>query len=248
MKAPPCFVASDMHVGAAPPSSEAAVVRWLDHVAREAGSLVLVGDIFDFWFEYRRVILRDHFRVLAALRRVVEAGVPVTYLGGNHDWWGGSFLEDDVGVAFHRDPVELELGGRRLLAAHGDGLGRGDLGYRILRILLRSRLTRRAFRWIHPDVGARIADAVSGTEAREGSGSGPTPDERARAAFLEEWARERLEADPELDGVLVGHAHVPAVTEVEPGRFYLNAGDWIHHRSYLVLVDGEPPRLERWEG
>jgi UDP-2,3-diacylglucosamine hydrolase len=139
--------------------------------------------------------------------------------------------------------VIIELAGRRTFLAHGDGLGNGDLGYRLLRMVLRGGLTRWAFRWLHPDVGARIAQRVSATETRS---AGPTPDDRARSRALESWARERLAADPSLDLLVLGHTHVPLVREVEPERWYVNSGDWVHHTSYVILEPGRPPELREW--
>lgn len=240
-----CFLASDVHLGVVPPETEEAFLAWLDHVGREGSHLVLAGDVFDFWFEYGRTIPKGPFRVLARLARLVESGVRVDLIGGNHDWWGGSFLEEEVGVRFHRRPVSMELAGRRALVAHGDGLGAGDRSYRALRRLLRGSLARRLFAWLHPDVGIRLAEAVSRTEATL---AGPTAADRRRAEVLEAWARRRLESDPSLDVVALGHAHIPRLVEVEGGRHYVNAGDWTFHRSFAVLAPGSPPRIGRWPG
>lgn len=237
------YLASDAHLGAAPSENEDAFLRWLEHAGGEASRIVLNGDLFDFWFEYGSVIPRGHTRVLGLLARIVDSGVPVLLMGGNHDWWGGSFLTDEIGVEFHQDAVRLVLAGRTTFLAHGDGLGRGDWSYRILRWVLRSRPTRWAFRWLHPDVGAWLARRVSQTERR---GSGSTAAERERAEALRSWAADRLRQDEELDLVVLGHTHLPFLEEVEPGRYYLNAGDWVHHRSYAVLEAGSAPRLVRW--
>ena len=243
MSADTVFLASDVHLGAVSRDRERHFVSWLDHAAERAGEIVLNGDLFDFWFEYRHAVPRGHTRVLGTLARIVDRGVRVRLMGGNHDWWGGPYLEEEVGLSFHRDPLVVELAGRRTFLAHGDGLGNGDLGYRALRMILRGRLTRWAFRWLHPDVGARIARRVSATETRSG---GPTPDDRARSRALEAWARERLAADPSLDLLVLGHTHMPLVREVEPGRWYVNSGDWVHHTSYVVLEAGRPPDLREW--
>lgn len=236
-------IASDIHLGAVPEVREREFHRWLRWSGSEAGTIVLNGDLFDFWFEYRRVMPRGHSRTLALLSELVEAGVEVHLTGGNHDWWGGPVLEEEVGVRFHRAPVELALAGRRVLVAHGDGLGPGDTGYKALRSVLRSRLFVWAFRWLHPDLGGRVADGVSFTAGRDGA---PTASERARSAVLERWARDTLTVRDDLDLVTLGHTHIPRRLEVAPGRWYLNSGDWVHHRSWIRLRPGESPALLQW--
>jgi UDP-2,3-diacylglucosamine hydrolase len=235
-------VTSDVHLGAVPRETEQAFLKWLEHVAANGSSLILAGDLFDFWFEYQRVILSAHFRVLSALAALADSGLPITLVGGNHDWWGGSFLRD-IGLDFRPDGAVLDVAGHKALIAHGDGLGRGDLGYRALRRVLRSRITRWAFRWVHPDVGAWIADAVSDTDAQ-----GPPRSQRQLriAAALEQWALQHLSAHAELSLVILGHAHLPSICEAGAGRYYVNSGDWVHHRSYVILEEKCAPRLERW--
>lgn len=239
----PVLISSDSHLGAVDTEREAAFVAWLEHAATRASRVVLNGDIFDFWFEYRHAIPRGHTRVLGALARIVDAGVPVLLMGGNHDWWGGSYLREEVGLELHHEPIVLDLVGHRTFLAHGDGLGRGDLGYRILRLVLRGRLTRWLFRWLHPDLGAGVAWLISQTASH---GEGPSHAEDKRARCLREWAVTKLSEDPSLDLVVLGHSHVPVVEEARPGCFYVNAGDWIHHNSFVVLERDAPPRLERW--
>ncbi|MEZ4414580.1 MAG: UDP-2,3-diacylglucosamine diphosphatase [Gemmatimonadota bacterium] len=244
MPMPSVYVTSDVHLGAVPRDTEAAFIRWLEHAGVNAGSVLINGDLFDFWFEYRSAVPRGHARVLGALATLVDAGVPVTLMGGNHDWWGGSFLRDEVGVEFLQEKVIRDLAGHRTLVAHGDGLGRGDLGYRMLKWLLRSPVTVAGFRWLHPDLGAWLAARVSRTGTRDHADNAAT---LARAEYVRGWAIERLAADPTLDLVLLGHTHIPGLEEVEPGRFYLNAGDWVYRRTYAVLTRGEAPRLLDWE-
>jgi len=240
MSSGPVLIASDAHLGAVPPENARAFVRWLEQTAADASLVILNGDVFDFWFEYRSAIPRGHTRVLGALTALVDAGVPVWFMGGNHDWWGGSFLRNEIGLRVLHDPVVEDLAGYRTFLAHGDGLGKGDLGYRALRWMLRSRLTVGAFRLLHPDVGAWIARAVSQTEHR---GGGPSAAERARADVLEAWALEHLDAHPDVDLVVLGHTHVPVLRPVAEGRWYANAGDWVNHRSWLELSPGRPPCL-----
>lgn len=240
----PVYITSDVHLGAVPKATERAFLSFLEHVGAEGSRLIVPGDLFDFWFEYGDVIPGEHFRVLAALAALVDAGVPVLVTGGNHDAWGGAFLEEHVGVTFHAGHVETEVAGRRALLAHGDGLGKGDLKYRALKRLLRSRPAIAGFRALHPELGLRLARRVSSTEAKADTDAGKV----GRARFIEGWARETLRARPELSYVVCGHAHLPAVEEVEPGRYYLNAGDWLSHWTYITVGDEDGPRLESWKG
>lgn len=239
----PDFIASDIHLGAVPARTERAFVSFLRYAGENAASLLLAGDLFDFWFEYGPVIPGRHFRVLAALSELVDAGIPVTLAGGNHDAWGGRFLRDEVGVVFQEAPFLTELGGRKALVAHGDGLGRGDLKYRALKAVLRSRAAVLAFRALHPELGVKLAEKVSSTEAR----ADHDPGVQGRARFLEDWAKTQLTEDSSLGLVVCGHAHLPAVQMVEPGRYYLNAGDWITHYTYITAAAGSAPTLHSWE-
>lgn len=236
------FIVSDIHLGAVPREKERAFVSFLEHVGGHASSLLIAGDLFDFWFEYGTVIPGQHFRVLAALADVVDAGIPVTMAGGNHDAWGGRFLEQEVGLVFHGGPFMIELAGRRALVAHGDGLGRGDLRYRLLKTVIRSRAAILGFRALHPELGLRLARAVSSTEGKAGHDEGT----QIRSRLLESWARAQLEADAGLAWVVCGHTHQPVIREFGKGRYYLNAGDWITHDSYITACPGGPPELRRW--
>ena len=239
----PELITSDVHLGAVPHETERAFVRFLEFAGAEARRLIIPGDLFDFWFEYGDVVPGEHFRALAALADVVDAGVPVVVTGGNHDAWGGRFLQEHVGVEFHPGHVRTELAGRPALLAHGDGLGKGDFKYRALKLTLRSRPAIWAFRALHPELGLRLARRVSSTEAKGDS----DPGKQGRAAFIQEWARETLAADPSLAWVVCGHAHLPAVEEVERGRYYLNAGDWLTHWTYIRIDPDGTPALKVWE-
>lgn len=238
----PVYLASDIHLGAIPQERERAFIRWLHHAGSRAGMLVLNGDLFDYWFEYRTVVPSGYTRVLGVLAELSDGGLPIHLLGGNHDWWGGRFLEEEIGLVFHRDPVRMELAGHRALVAHGDGVGPGDHGYKALKAVLRSGLFNWCYRWLHPDLGSRIARRASMTEHR----GAPTPGEKNRSHVLQGWAAETLQADPELDLVVLGHTHIPLLERVEGAGWYLNCGDWVYHRTYAVLEEGAPPRLLEW--
>jgi UDP-2,3-diacylglucosamine hydrolase len=236
------YVASDVHLGAVPRETERAFRSFLEHVGAHARMLLVNGDLFDFWFEYGDVIPGRHFRVLAALADVVDAGVPVTLVGGNHDAWGGRFLTEHVGVTYHVGAFHMTLGGRRALVAHGDGLGRGDLKYRVLKRVIRSRAAVGAFRVLHPELGMRVANTFSSTEGKaiEDHSAG------LRARFMADWAEVQFAADPPLELVVCGHSHVPVITPHGEGRWYVNSGDWVKHFTYVTVAPGGPPVLHAW--
>ena len=239
----PVYLASDVHFGAVPRAQEQAFLEWLEHAAARAGRIVINGDLFDFWFEYRRGPTRGYDELLALLRSIVNGGTPITLMGGNHDWWGGRYLTDEVGVEFLHHPVVRSYAGHRTFLAHGDGLGRGDLGYRLLKPVLQSAFTTWTFGWLPPALGDRIAGRASRTGHRW---TEPNARQHDRARALTAWAEEKLRAEPELDLVILGHAHVPSAREVEPGRWYVNSGDWVFRRTYVVLEEGQAPRLTEW--
>jgi UDP-2,3-diacylglucosamine hydrolase len=239
----PVLLASDVHLGGAPPAHERAFLAWLDFAAVEASSIIINGDLFDFWFEYRWGITRGHDEMLAKLREIVAAGVPITLVGGNHDWWGGAYLREEIGVEFLQEPEVREIAGRRALLAHGDGLGKGDVGYRVAKTVLRSPVTRFAFGCLPVALGDRVAEAVSNTQDRWDQWGEA---QKERSAALESWAVRTMEMDRELELVLLGHTHLPIVREISPGRWYVNSGDWVFHQSYVTLQEGEPPRLADW--
>jgi UDP-2,3-diacylglucosamine hydrolase len=241
----PAFVVSDIHLGGVPEATERAFRRFLEHVGEHGSELIINGDLFDFWFEYSRVIHAEHFRVVAALADLVESGVRIRFSGGNHDAWGGRFLRERVGLELLEERAELEIGGFRALVVHGDGLGAGDLKYRALKKVIRSRLAIQGFRLIHPDIGSWIASRVSTTEQKAGNAEGANAE---RAERLREWAIGELRRHPELQLVLAGHTHTPLVDVVAPGRYYINTGDWINHFTYLILRRDQLPELRTWRG
>lgn len=225
-------VVSDIHLGAVSDEHERAFLSFLDEAHRWGEDLLINGDLFDFWFEYRQAIPRGYLGALARLRGLVDGGMPIRFVGGNHDAWGGSFLREEIGIEVIEGPFEGQVGGRRAYVAHGDGLGGADWGYRALKSVSRSRLGRQLFRLIHPDVGIPLARRASRTERAHAESPGL---EGPRAARLARHAAEVLETHAEVELVVFGHSHKPEVTEVSPGRFYLNPGDWIHHDSFAVV-------------
>ncbi len=223
---------SDVHLGAIPPPGERSFLDFLRSLPGTIDELLINGDLFDFWFEYRHVVLRRHFAVLRRLADLVDAGVRVRLVGGNHDAWTGSFLGADLGIELLDGPVTTELAGRNAYIAHGDGLLDGEAAYRAFASLTRSRAFRALFRLAPPDLSLPLARRFSSTPARLGGDPVPDP---ALADALSAHALSLLGERPELDLIVFGHAHRPELLEVAPGRAYLNPGDWIHHRSYALL-------------
>jgi UDP-2,3-diacylglucosamine hydrolase len=229
------FFLSDAHLGAEPRDREAARERrlhdFLTSLHGRAAALYVVGDLFDFWFEYRTAIPRRHFDTLAALRALVQSGVEVTYLNGNHDFWLGPFLSEELGVRTRNDALTLELQGRRIWVHHGDGLVGGDLGYKVLKRVIRHPASIAMYRWLHPDLGIPLAHWVSHLSRR--ARDEPLPDvdrlwrEIAEPRFAEGF-----------DAVMIGHFHHPVVRR-DGGRSLFVLGDWMRHFSYVRLEGGE---------
>jgi UDP-2,3-diacylglucosamine hydrolase len=235
------YFVCDAHLGADPPEREADRERrlheFLASLPGRASALYVIGDLFDFWFEYRTAIPARPFRTLATLRAVVQAGVPVTYLNGNHDFWLGSFLEREVGVRACYGALPLEIEGRRIWLHHGDGLVGGDLGYRLLKRALSSRINIALYRLLHPDLGIPLARLVSKL-SRRSRGDRPLEPERL-------WREIALPRFAEgYDAVLIGHFH-HVFERRETGREFFLLGDWITRFSYAVLERGAF-RLETW--
>jgi len=236
----PTYVISDLHLGAAPAEVERRCLELLRSLPGRARSLIINGDLYEFWFEWRTVIPRRGFRVLAALADVREAGVEVLWIAGNHDCWGGSVLTEDAGLTYHVGPWTGVVAGWRTLIEHGDGLReQEDRRYRALRRVLRHPASIAAFRWLHPDLGSRLATGSSHasrvTRARDGG------------AGLREVAMRELAASSQLDLVLYAHSHVAALERAPGGGVYANAGSWLEAPTFL-RVTPERVELRRWEG
>jgi UDP-2,3-diacylglucosamine hydrolase len=235
-------VVGDSHLGAASAGDQSAFHDFLAAVPAMSRRLVITGDLFDFWFEYKFVIPRRPFPTLARLATLVQQGVAIEVFGGNHDRWGGSFWRRDLGIPFHREGAELELAGRKAWVIHGDGLTETKLGGRIIHRVTRHPITVGTFRLLHPDVGFWLANRLSGGLA-EANRSEAAMDRAATAQ--ERYARALLDRRPELELVVMAHTHRQRLVEHQPGRFYLNAGQWVKDRSYAV-VDAGAIQLMTW--
>jgi UDP-2,3-diacylglucosamine hydrolase len=239
MLAAPCYVISDVHLGHASDAVEHALLGFLRSLPGRAGSLMINGDLFEFWFEWRTVVPRSGVRVLAALMDLRDAGVPMTMIAGNHDCWGGDVLRD-AGVAFQTGPWEGQLGGWRARVEHGDGLrAQEDRGYRALRRVLRNPLAIRAYRLLHPDLATRLAMGSSQTSRNY------QPRDEGRG--LRAVAADTLAARRELELLIYGHSHVATLERMPTGNVYANAGSWLDAPTYLVATP-ERIALREWRG
>jgi UDP-2,3-diacylglucosamine hydrolase len=235
---------SDAHLGFAPREVERAVVSFLRHARDHAGSVVVNGDLFEFWFEWKSVIPRRGFRALAALADLTDAGIPVLMIAGNHDCWGGEVLRTDAGVDYQFGPWIGDLAGWRARIEHGDGLRpREDRRYRFIRGVLRNRLAIATFRWLHPDLATPFATHSSHASRNYGARDG--------GRGLREAAERAVAADPSLDLVIFGHSHVAALTrlsgESPGGPVYANPGSWLDAPTFLRITP-ERIALRRWDG
>ena len=195
--------------------------------------IVILGDLFDFWFEYRHVIFSDYFEVLRALAQLRDAGIELHLVCGNHDFWAGRFLETHLSLVIHRGPYLCEGGGRRVLFVHGDGVNPRDYGYRIYKGIARSRLAVWLFGKLHPDRAMSIAQLISwGSRALF---KVEDPSKGRQVVPVRNFARRTLE-NGEVDIVVCGHSHYPIVEEFQTAggaRHYINSGDWLNHRTYV---------------
>jgi UDP-2,3-diacylglucosamine hydrolase len=233
----PCYVFSDAHLGVAPAETETELLDFLRRVGDDAGSVVINGDLFDFWFEWRHVVPRAGVRVLGELSRLADAGVPVLWIAGNHDCWGGDVLRDDIGVDYHVGVWRGEAGGWRTEIEHGDGLrAKEDAPYRRLRAVLRHPWAVRAYRWIHPDWGTAIALRSSHTSRNYRPKDG--------GAGLRAVADARLRSVEAPSLLIFGHSHLTTLERVGGGVF-ANPGAWLDAPRFLRIT---PERVElcRW--
>lgn len=233
----PAYVISDSHLGFAAPAVERSLIRFIKHLRGRAQSLVINGDLFEFWFEWRHVIPRRAYRILAALAELKDSGVPILMVAGNHDCWGGDFLRNEVGIDYQLDAWDGQLAGWEARVEHGDGLRVvEDRKYRVLRHVLRNPLAIRAFRWLHPDLGTALANRSSHTSR--------TYTARDGGAGLRDIASQRLQANSAPELLIFGHSHVADLRRFGRG-VYANAGSWLDQPTFLRITP-ERVQLQRW--
>lgn len=236
----PTYVFSDAHLGFAPAEVHDRVLSFLRHCRQAAGAVVINGDLFEFWFEWRTVIPRSSYRIVAALADLRDAGIPVLMMAGNHDCWGDDFLTRDVRVEYRLDPWEGKIGNWPTRIEHGDGLRpREDRRYRALRKVLRNPLAIRAFRWLHPD----LANPIAGGSSNASRSYAP----HDRGEGLLQAARRQLGDRSDVSLLIYGHSHVPSLVRVSPRQVYANPGSWLDQPTFLRITD-DRVALREWNG
>jgi UDP-2,3-diacylglucosamine hydrolase len=242
------FFASDFHLGSPDAAvsriREKKIVSWLDEFEPEMKELVLLGDIFDFWFEYRHSVPKGYVRLLGKLAELADRGVAVTIFTGNHDLWMKDYLTDEIGAVIHHDPVIRKIDGKTFYLAHGDGLGPGDKGFKFIKRVFTNPFSQWLYSRIHPNTGIAMANYFSGKSRHATGGSD--------AVFLgeeKEWlivhSKEILKEIP-VDYFIYGHRHLPLDLALNQQSRYINLGDWIKHNTYAVW-DGNNLKLEKYK-
>ncbi len=233
------YFASDFHLGV--PTLEKSlererkIVRWLDECSRDAGAIFLVGDLFDFWFEYKKTIPRGFSRFMGKLAQLSDSGIPLIVFTGNHDMWMYGYFEEELNAKVIYDPIQLFINDTKIFIGHGDGLGPGDKGYKFLKKVFRNRFFQWCFSWLHPNVGIGLADYWS----RRSRAQANDTDQK----FLgeDEWLwnySKEMEAQEHHDAYIFGHRHLPLDLEVTENSRYYNLGEWLGSYTYLEY-DGE---------
>ena len=239
------YFASDLHLGV--PSKEESLerekrfVRWLHEIQQDADAIYLMGDIFDFWFEYKKAIPKGYTRLLGKLSEIADSGIPIYFFTGNHDMWAFDYLKEEVGVKeVYRDPIQVELDGKRFFLGHGDGLGPGDNGYKFIKKVFASRLYQWLFARIHPNLGISIAEYWS-KRSRIANG---VKDEvnHGDKEWLTQYCKKKLK-EIEVDYFIFGHRHLPLDIDLGKNTRYINLGEWVNYNSYAVF-DGEKLELK----
>jgi len=243
------YFASDFHLGAPDPVTsllrEKRVVQWLEEVRHDAEEIYLVGDVFDFWFEYKRAIPKGFTRLLGKIAEITDSGIPVHLFTGNHDMWCFDYLPKEIGVQLHKEPIVKTFNGQRLYIGHGDGLGPGDHGYKFIKKVFSSKLCQWLFARLHPNFGIGMANFWS-RKSRAATG-------KSDEEFLgddDEWlliySNEQLDINP-CDYYIFGHRHLPLDMKLKDGASrYVNLGEWINYETFGVF-DGTTMNLLQYK-
>lgn len=242
------YFASDNHLGA--PTSELSrprekkFVAWLDEVKKDAAAIFLLGDLFDFWFEYKTVVPKGFTRTLGKLAEISDSGIPIYYFVGNHDLWMHGYFEDELNIPVYHNPKEFTFNGKTFFIGHGDGLGPDDKGYKRMKKVFTNPFSRWFFRWLHPDLGVRVAQYFS-VKNKMISGDEDAKFLGEDKEWLVQYSKKKLE-EKHCDYFVFGHRHLPLEIKLNETSTYVNLGDWISYYTYGVF-DGEDFELKTFQ-
>lgn len=241
------YFASDLHLGV--PDRERSLerekhfVRWLDEVSKDAAEIFIVGDLFDFWFEYKKAVPRGFVRVLGKLAELTDSGIPIHIFTGNHDMWIFDYLPEETGVVLHKKPVQREWNGIKFFIGHGDGLGPGDHSYKFIKKVFQNRFLQWSFARLHPNFGIGLADYFS-RRSRAKTGSADEEFFGEENEWLAIYCKEILKSE-HFDYFIFGHRHLPLQLKVGEKSTYINLGDWIKYFTFSEF-DGEKASLLKY--
>lgn len=242
------YFASDFHLGA--PNAEESfkrekrVVAWLDSIKHDAQEIYLVGDIFDFWFEYKHAIPKGFVRFQGKIAELTDSGIAVNIFTGNHDMWIFDYIPKELGCTLYREPIVREYNGKKFYIGHGDGLGPGDTKYKMLKSVFSSKICQWAFARIHPNLGIGIANAWS----RKSRRTNLSYDEVFHGEEKEQlivYCKNHVKQDNSIDYFIFGHRHLPLEIKINEKATYINLGEWIKHNTYVVF-DGEKLEMKEF--
>lgn len=241
------YFASDFHLGV--PSYEKSlareklIVKWLDEIKKDAQEIYLMGDLFDFWFEYKHAAPKGFIRILGKIAELTDSGIPVTIFTGNHDMWMFDYLPKEIGVTIYREPIEKEYNGKKFFLGHGDGLGPGDKGYKFIKKVFANKFCQWLFARIHPNFGIGMANYWS-RKSRLSNG----PEDEKFTGEENEWlvvyAKEVLQKK-HFDYFIFGHRHLPLDIKLKENSRYINLGEWVNYNTYAVY-DGNKLELKKY--
>lgn len=241
------YFASDFHLGkpnyAESRAREERIVSWLSFIEPTCGELFLMGDIFDFWFEYAKVIPKGFIRLQGKLASMADSGIKIYFFKGNHDMWVFDYFKKEIGMEIISDELIIEGGGKKFYLHHGDGLGPGDTKYKFLRKIFRSKICQWLFARVHPNFGIGIANGWS-----KSSRAASNPEEvffGIDGEWLAIYAKEQLKK-AHFDYFIFGHRHLPLDLDLGNGSRYVNTGEWLRYNSYAVF-DGVDLKLEYYK-
>ena len=240
------YFASDNHLGAPTPEDslprEKKFVAWLDDAKKDAAAIFLLGDLFDFWMEYKTVVPKGFTRTLGKLAEISDAGIPIYFFVGNHDLWMNGYFEEELNIPVYHKPQEFILNDKQFFIGHGDGLGPGDKGYKRMKKVFTNRFCKWLFRWLHPDLGVRLAQYLS-VKNKLISGDEDTKFLGEDNEWLVQYCK-RKESQKHNDYYIFGHRHLPLEIDINDTSKYINLGDWISYYTYGVF-DGKEVQLKK---